>query len=275
LAVEGFCVTNHRCTVIDVTKHQDRRVERWNAARSEGTVAVAMSPEVMKRCLRLVPLLADLPQPDLDMLASSARQVAFKKGARIFEEGSQADCCFVLTSGRARVVLAGSGGSEIVLNILTPPALVGEIGLLDHSTRSASMVATEDCLLIRISAAAFQSLRANRTFEDRLVAGLVSTIRRSDDRVRVISSCSTVKRVAWCLGRLASVSGRRDGSSVTLPKTSHQELSEMAACTRETVTRALQKLRKKKYVMEDSRTLRIDIEAMQRYLTTDLNLPER
>jgi CRP-like cAMP-binding protein len=234
-----------------------------------------MTPEVMKRCLVAVPLLSDLSPADLDLLVSSARSVSFKKGARILEEGSPADCCFVLTSGRARVVLTGSGGAEILLNILTPPALIGEIGLLDHSTRSASLVAAEPCHLIRITGAAFQSLRANRTFEDRLVAGPVSTVRRSDDRVRVISSFPTVKRVAWCLGRVASVSGRREGSCIVLPKTSHQELAEMAGCTRETVTRAMQLLRQKNYVAVDSRTMRIDVDAMQRYLTTELTVPQR
>jgi CRP/FNR family transcriptional regulator, cyclic AMP receptor protein len=238
-------------------------------------MAIAMSPEVMKRCLVEVPLLSALSPADLDMLVSSARSVSFKKGARIFEEGSPADCCFVLTSGRARVVLAGSGGTEIVLNIVTPPSLVGEIGLLEHPTRSASLVAAEPCHLIRISAAAFQSLRANRAFEDRLVAGLVAAVRRSDDRVRVISSFPTVKRIAWCLARVASVSGRREGGYIIVPKTSHQELAEMAGCTRETVSRAMQMLRKNKYVAVDSRTLRIDVEAMQRYLTTGLTVPER
>ncbi len=238
-------------------------------------MAPAMSPEVMKRCLGAVPLLGALSPADLDMLASSARPVSFKKGARVFEEGSPADCCFVLTSGRARVVLAGNGGPEILLNILTPPALIGEIGLLDHSTRSASLVAAEPCHLIRITGAAFQSLRADRPFEDRLVAELVATVRRSDDRVRVISSFPTVKRVAWCLGRVASVSGRREDGHIVFPKTSHQELAEMAGCTRETVSRALQLLRKKQYVAVDSRMMRIDIDAMQRYLTTELTVPER
>jgi CRP/FNR family cyclic AMP-dependent transcriptional regulator len=238
-------------------------------------VAIAMSPEVMKRLLVAVPLLTALSPAELDMLVASARSLSFKKGARIFEEGSPADCCFVLTSGKARVVLAGGGGTEILLNIVTPPALVGEMGLLDPPTRSASLVAAEPCHLIRISGAAFQSLRGNRAFEDRLVAGLVSTVRRSDDRVRVISAFPTVKRVAWCLGRVASVSGRREGSAIVLPKTSHQELAEMAGCTRETVTRALQTLRKKKYVAIDSRTIRIDVDAMQHYLTTELTVPER
>jgi hypothetical protein len=49
----------------------------------------------------------------------------------------------------------------------------------------------------------------------------------------------------------------------------------MAGCTRETVTRAMQILRKKKYVAVDSRTMRIDTDAMQRYLTTELTVPER
>jgi CRP-like cAMP-binding protein len=238
-------------------------------------MGIAMSPEVMKSCLVAVPILTALSPADLDMLVSTARSVPFKKGARIFEEGSHADCCFVLTSGKARVVLAGSGGTEILLNILTPPALIGEIGLLDHSTRSASLIAAEPCHLIRISGAAFQALRANRTFEDRLVAGLIATGRRSDDRVRAISSFPTVKRVAWCLGRLASVAGRREGSDIVLSRTPHQELAEMAGCTRETVSRALQMLRKKKYVAVDSQTMRIDIAAMQRYLMTELTVPER
>jgi CRP/FNR family transcriptional regulator, cyclic AMP receptor protein len=238
-------------------------------------VAIAMSPDVMKRCLVAVPLLTALSPADLDMLVASAHSVSFKKGARIFEEGSPADYCFVLTSGRARVVLAGSGGTEILLNILTPPALFGEIGLLDHSTRSASLVAAEPCHVIRISGAAFQSLRANRPFEDRLIAGLLSTVRRSDDRVRVITSFPTEKRIAWCLSRVAGVSGRREGSYIVIPKTPHQELAEMAGCTRETVSRAMQTLRKKKFVVVDSRTMRIDIDSMQGYLTTELTVPER
>lgn len=120
-----------------------------------------------------------------------------------------------------------------------------------------------------------QSLRANRPFEDRLVAELGSTVRRSDDRVRVVSSFPSVKRVAWCLGRVASVSGRREDGHIVLPKTSHQELAEMAGCTRETVSRAPQLLRKKQYVAVDSRMMRIDIDAMQRYLTNELTVPER
>jgi CRP-like cAMP-binding protein len=233
-----------------------------------------MGKDVIKGCLQAVPLFADLPAADLETLASVARSVAFKKGARVFEEGATADCCFVLTAGRARVVLAGSNGTEILLHILTPPAIVGEIAILDRSTRSASLVAVEPCQFIRIPAAALEALRRNPAFENRLVAGLVSTLRRADDRVRVITSFPSISRVAWCLGRIARYSGRRDGSGIVIPKPPHSELAEMAGCTRETVSRTLQILKRKKYVNWDDRSMRIDIEGMQRYLTTELTVPD-
>ncbi len=237
-------------------------------------MAVGMSKDVMKQCLAAVPLFAGLAAAELDLLVSSARSLAFKKGARIFEEGASADCCFVLTAGRGHVVLAGDRGTEILLNILTPPALVGEISLLDKSTRTASFVAVEPCHLIRIPAAAVETLRRNAAFEQRLVAGLVSTVRESDDRVRVISSFPSISRVAWCLGRIARHTGRRDGPSIVIPKTQHSELAEMAGCTRETVSRALQVLRRKNYVRWDAGTMWIDIDNMQRYLTIELTVPD-
>ena len=237
-------------------------------------MAVAMSREVMKRLLAAVPLFGGLSSADLDMLGSAGRPMAFKKGARIFEEGAVADCCFVLTDGKAHIVLAGDRGTEILLNILTAPALVGEISLLDRSTRTASFVATEPCHVIRIPAAAIESLRKNAAFEQQLVARLVSTIRESDDRVRAISSFPSVSRVAWCLGRIARHSGRRQGSTIVIPKAQHHELAEMAGCSRETVSRSLQILKRKHCIDWDDDAMRIDVESMQRFVTMELTVPD-
>jgi hypothetical protein len=65
-------------------------------------MAIMMSKDVITRQLKSVPLFSDLAPEELDALASVARSVAFRRKTRMFEEGSPADCCFVLTSGRAR-----------------------------------------------------------------------------------------------------------------------------------------------------------------------------
>jgi CRP/FNR family cyclic AMP-dependent transcriptional regulator len=230
-----------------------------------------MDKNTIASVLQTVPLFMGLAAPQFEALASSARPVSFKKGARIFEEGAPADCCYLLTSGKARVVLSGSSGSEILLQMVAAPALIGEIALLDNSTRSASLIASEPCHLLRIPAPALQALRKDPAFEDHLVRGLIRILRASEDRVRVVTTFPAVKRVAWCIGRIARASGRREGASIVMEKVAHHDLAEMAGCTRETVSRALQVLRRRKFVDWDDDVMRIDVEAMQRYLTTELS----
>jgi CRP-like cAMP-binding protein len=238
-------------------------------------MAAPMARDAMRSSLSKVPLFAALSAADLDMLAAAARSVSFRKGARIFEEGAAADACYVLTQGRARVVLAGRDGAEILLNIVTPNQLVGEIALVDRSTRTASLIAAEACYLISLPAAAFDALRQRPAFETRLVAGLVHRLRQSDDRVRVISTFPSINRVAWCLTRIARAGGTRTGGGIVIDKPLHQELGEMAGCTRETVSRTLQTLRRRKLVTWDEKTMRLDIDGLQRFLTTELTAPDR
>lgn len=236
-------------------------------------MAAPMTRAAIKDWLRVVPLFSELSADELEMLASTARTVTLKKHARIFEEGGPGDCCFVLTSGRARVVLSGAGDSEITLGTLKPKDLVGEIALMNRSTRSASLVAAEDCHFIRIPAESFDKLRRNARFEDRVVAHITATLREANDHVRGIAPVSTMARVAWCLGRIARQEGTQDGTAVVIPRKKHQELAEMIGCARETVSRKLDTLKRKKCISWDKLTMRVDFEKLQRYVRSEHGPP--
>jgi hypothetical protein len=58
-------------------------------------VAVSLSEAVMSELLRRVPLFADVPVTELDVVVRTARPLPKRKGARVFEEGSPSDCCLV------------------------------------------------------------------------------------------------------------------------------------------------------------------------------------
>ena len=205
------------------------------------------------------------------MLAMSARSASYRKNARVFEEGSIADCCFVLTSGRAKVVLDSADGTEVLLADVAPGDLVGEVALLDGFARSAALVALEPCHFIVIPASAFDLLRANAAFERKLVARVMSTLRDSTQHVRHVSNGPSISRVAWCLGRIASREGKRDGKAVIIPKKPHHELAGMAGCTRETVSRALGTLKRKKCISWDAATMRLEIDGLRRYAGSDVS----
>lgn len=227
-------------------------------------MAVAMSKDVIKRSLAALAPFSELSDTELETLAGGARSVTVRKNARVFEEGAPADCCLVLTSGRAKVVLSGDNGSDILLRIIRAVSLVGEVALLDRSTRSASLVAMEPCHFIRIPAALFEQLRRNAGFERRMVARVASMLRDASDQVRGVSTFPAMSRVAWCLGRIARQEGHVDGAIVVIPRLSHQELAEMTGCSRETVSRALNALKRRRCLSWDDQAVRLDTAVLQK-----------
>jgi HlyB family type I secretion system ABC transporter len=81
-------------------------------------------------------------------------------GSVIVREGDPADAFYVLVSGRARVVKRADTGEEIPLNSLRPGDSFGEMALLDHTTRMATVRASSDVEALRLDRAEFERLLA-------------------------------------------------------------------------------------------------------------------
>jgi len=203
--------------------------------------------------LRQVQLFSELSDADLRQITETAVMLRRSKNQIIFDEGDSADFLLVLTRGRAKVVLVGDGAEEIILNLIEPFRVVGEIALLDRSTRSARLVAVDDCQFIKLPVTSFDALRAsNAAFASKVIANVTSTLRESNDQLRVICTYRSLGKVAWCLDRLVRRK-KIDGSSATLdPCPKHHELAQMTGCSRETVSRALATLRQRNCITQGS-----------------------
>jgi CRP/FNR family cyclic AMP-dependent transcriptional regulator len=235
-------------------------------------MAAPMTRAAMREWIASIPLFAALSSDELDTLVAASRSITARKGTRLFEEGAAADCCYVLVSGGARLVLSGHAGTDIILGTIGPKGLVGEVALLDASTRSADLLTTASSLLVRIPAAAFGALRRNPQFETRLVAHVTSLLRSANDQIRGTAASPSIVRVAWCLARLARREGVNEDGRIVIPKRPHQELGEIAGCSRETVTRALDKLKSRRCVTWDREVYAIDMDALQRVVRHDLQI---
>ena len=234
--------------------------------------APQMTTAARKEWLKSVPLFSTLSEEELSSLAAATSSTTVPRHGRVFEEGSPGDCCYVLTAGEARVVLSRSD-SEVLVATIRPRMLVGELALLDGAARSAALVASQACRFIRIPAAAFERLRTNAAFEQRLVRHVAATLRSSNDQIRGVSNASSVARVAWYLGRVARQEGTLDKGGIVIPQRAHHEIAEMVGCSRETVTRALATLKRKRCLSWSGKTMRLEVETLQRYVRTDLQLP--
>jgi len=79
--------------------------------------------------------------------------------SRLFREGDKGDSMFVLEIGKV-AVLKSWEGEDYLLRTLREGDCFGEMALIDHCPRSASVRAVEDCSAIQISAANLYRLYA-------------------------------------------------------------------------------------------------------------------
>jgi CRP/FNR family transcriptional regulator, cyclic AMP receptor protein len=207
--------------------------------------------EAVISLLRQIQLFSELSEAELRHIAETAVMLRRAKNQIIFDEGDSADFLLVLTKGRAKVLLVGDGAEEIILNLIEPFRVVGEIALLDRSTRSARLVALEDCQFIKLPVTSFDALRnSNQAFAAKIIANVTSTLRESNDQLRVICTYRSLGRVAWCLDRLVRRKKINGSSALLDPCPKHHELAQMTGCSRETVSRALKALKQKNCITQ-------------------------
>ncbi|HYF54070.1 MAG TPA: Crp/Fnr family transcriptional regulator [Salinarimonas sp.] len=118
-----------------------------------------MTLETEVHSLRRIPMFRGVDPARLRLLAFTSERVQFAPGQRFFSQGDAADAAYVILSGAARVVLEGAEG-EVAVATLGADALVGEMGILADSPRSATVVAAEATVALRIDKGVFLELLA-------------------------------------------------------------------------------------------------------------------
>jgi len=105
-----------------------------------------------------LPLLQFVPAETRRLVAASFVPVSFAFGQPIVTEGAPADAFYMLASGTARVIKTGLTGEEVSLALLRPGDCFGEMGLLQDTTRNATVRASGDVDVFRLDRSIFQAL---------------------------------------------------------------------------------------------------------------------
>ncbi|NIX76843.1 Crp/Fnr family transcriptional regulator [Microvirga terricola] len=118
-----------------------------------------MTLETEVQSLRQVPMFRDIDPARLKLLAFTSERVQFADGQRFFSQGDASDAAYVILDGRAHVLLNTPNG-EIQVAELSGNALVGEMGILSDTPRSATIMAAEPTTALRIDKRVFLELLA-------------------------------------------------------------------------------------------------------------------
>lgn len=193
--------------------------------------------------LRSIPLFEEVGDDELDTLRARMIERCYPRDALIVQEGQPGDSLYVIREGRVKVTKLSGAGREKILEILGPGAFFGEMALLDRPERSASVRALDPVVAYAISRIEFhRCLRESADFALGVIRELARRLRRTDDQASSLPYQSVLERTRELLSGLAQETAGEPGWRQTPPLT-HQEMADMVATSRETVTRALKQLR--------------------------------
>jgi CRP/FNR family transcriptional regulator, cyclic AMP receptor protein len=185
-------------------------------------------------------LFSGLSAEERAAIAAQARIRTFNAGETVFNLGSPGDHMMAVLSGTIRISVPSPDGKELVLTLIQPGEVFGELAVLDGKERSADAIAENECtlaILYRHDVLSF--FQRNPSAWPKLVEVLCQRLRRTDQVFAEVALLQLPVRLAKMMLRLlespdssAAAKGGKIGFS-------QRELANMVGGTRESVNRCL------------------------------------
>jgi CRP/FNR family transcriptional regulator, cyclic AMP receptor protein len=110
-------------------------------------------PADRARLLGEVPFFEGFSDDDLRRVVALSDEVTAEAGSVLIDQGDTGTHCYLIVEGMANVYVRG----EFVASVGSG-SMVGEMALVDHRPRTATVVAATDLRLLRFDSAAFRTL---------------------------------------------------------------------------------------------------------------------
>jgi CRP-like cAMP-binding protein len=143
-------------------------------------------------------------------------------------------------SGSVRISVPSPDGREIVLAIIRPREVLGEISLLDGKERTADARAIGACSLAILESRDVRSfLKDHPKVWPKLVQVLCGRLRNTNQHIAQIALLELPTRLAKALLRFASAEERSTSRAALRVQLSQRELGNICAASREGINKCL------------------------------------
>jgi len=216
-----------------------------------------MSSLLTPAALRTIPLFRQLSDDQAELLLRN--QIAAEVAAEqvLLHEQDEGEGLVVILEGLAKVRSYSADGEEVVMALLGPGDLLGEMAVLTAGVRNADVVALTRLLTVKLRAGGYRQL----LFQDcnlalelaRLLAQRLTALNRRF----LLRGADASTRLLATLVELALTASRGRDPLALIPPLAQRELAVMAGLSRETTSRTLGQLRQRGTVSDDPQGMRI------------------
>ena len=176
------------------------------------------------------------------------------------------DRVFFLTQGRVKVGTYGDNGREITKAILTKGEVFGELAFLGEQTRRDFAMAMEHTEVCIVTVEEMRSLmRDHNALNLFMMKVLGSRVLEMEQRLESLVFKDSRSRIVELLVEMVEKNGQRVGYEWVVRKfITHQEIANLTATSRQTVTTVLNDLRNKNLLTFNRRRLLVrDLDALK------------
>ncbi len=214
--------------------------------------------------LRALPIFEMLDDANLVPLTRVAMLRAIARHTVVLHAGDRTDNIYFVLSGALKVQVSDEEGREVILSLLGPGELFGEMGVLDDHPRSATVLAVEPSELVVIGQTDFKRcLAENPDVSLFIMRSLTKRLRVADRTIESLALLDVYGRVARLLVEAAETV---DGRKVVTQKISKQDIAKMIGASREMVSRVMRDLTAQGLIHEqDGQLILVDLAAFRKH----------
>jgi CRP/FNR family cyclic AMP-dependent transcriptional regulator len=213
-------------------------------------------------------LLHGLSDEQKQEVKQHTRMFTVKRGQPVYLPGDPSEHVYLVKTGAVKIIGRAPEGCEVILALLTPGDIFGELALMgDDGPQDHRAEAADDSLLCEVPrgllARMIQETPAFGWHVTKLIGLRLRTLRT---RVEELLGKSAPARLAHAILQLSHQHGIQDGEGILIPlRLSQADLGKLVGLTRETVNSILHAWRDQGVVEMDRRSIRVrDPERLKR-----------
>ena len=224
--------------------------------------------DIIKR-LSVVPIFKELSAEELEPFVKIAQTRFYKHKMYVFMQDDSLDRVFFIHSGKIKICKTDQSGKEQLISVLEPGEMFPHAGFFRKGNFPAHAEVMEDANLIIIPIDKFEEILISYPeLCIKLFKVLGEKIVDLQGRLEAQVLHNTFEQIILLLIRLCKSNGEIVGGRYRLTtQFTNRELANMIGTSRETVSRTINQVKKKNFVVQDEEGFYlIDREALQQEL---------
>lgn len=204
----------------------------------------------MMQVVRNVPLFASLREREWEDVANLLNGICFPRDAYVFFEGDPPDYLYIVWMGRIKLVRHSPDGRDVVLDVLGPGRMMGELAVFEGAPYSQTAQTMEESALITIARTDFlYLLERYPSVALAVINELGRRLRVANDLVQSLAVDRVDRRIARALLRLSLYNSVRTEEGIMIQmRLTRQDLADMTGTTVETAIRVMSRFRKEGWI---------------------------